>query len=41
MKKYLILIISYFLMSFNVSCWAFMEEKIIVFPNKDITTGGI
>lgn len=41
MKKYLILIISYFLMSFNVSCWAFMEEKIIVFPNKDITTGDV
>ena len=41
MKKYLILIISYFLMSFNVSCWAFMEEKIIVFPNADIKTSDL
>ena len=41
MKKYLVLIISYFLMSFNLSCHAFMEEKIIVFPNRDITTNDI
>lgn len=41
MKKYLILIISYFFMSFNIGCWAFMEEKIIVFPSKDITTNDV
>ena len=37
MKKYLILIISYFCMSINISCWAFMEERIVVLPNRDIT----
>lgn len=41
MKKYLILVMSYLLLSISPACYAFMEEKIIVFPNKNITTNDI